>query len=138
MNQALLGVGVGASDLRDDLRALSPCSEDEGETFFPVGSNLWESMKIPFCLGENLEDLFSIDTNYDSSLPKNKNVLCPPKSLSQELFNFTQGERLRAKAALFPEHLEELKAVVCYFSNYEFLVYVHGLLTLTSYRSKNN
>ena len=121
MNQALLGVGVGASDLCPDLCALSPCSEDEGDTFLPVGSNLWESMKIPFYLGENLEDLFSIDTNYDSSIPKNKNVLCPPKSLSQELFNFTQGECLRAKEAIYPEHLEELKTVVCYFPIMNFL-----------------
>lgn len=108
MNQALLGAGASGQ------RALSPCSEDD-DTFLPVGSNLWESMKIPSCLGENIEDLFSIETLYNSSLPKNKNVLCPPKTLPQELFDFTQGERLRAEGAVYPGDLEKLKVTVSLF-----------------------
>ena len=108
MNQALLGVGTSSPDRR----ALSPCSEDEDTTFLPVGSNLWESTIIPQHIGESMKDLFSIDTNYNSSLPKNMNVLCPPKKLPQELFNFTQGEHLWANLAIYPGNLDELKAVV--------------------------
>jgi hypothetical protein len=108
MNQALLGVGTSSLDRY----ALSPCSEDEDATFLPVGSNSWESTIIPQHIDERIEDLFSIDTNYNSSLPKNMNVLCPPKKLPQELFNFTQGERLWANCTIYRGNLDELKAVV--------------------------
>jgi hypothetical protein len=111
MNQALLG---GDGSLLDQC-VLSPCSEDEDDASLAIRSNLWESIRISRHLGENIEDLFSIDMDYNSSLPKNKSVLCPPKNLPQELFNFTQGERLRARLAIYPVDLEELSAIVSFF-----------------------
>jgi hypothetical protein len=111
INQALLG---GDGSLLDQ-RALSPCSEHEDDASLAIGSNLWESIRIPHHLGENIEDLFSIDMDYNSSHLKNKSILCPPKNLPQELFNFTQGECLRAGLAVYPVDLEELSAIVSFF-----------------------
>jgi hypothetical protein len=111
MNQALLR---GNGSLLDQCAHL-PCSEDEDDTSLAIRSNLWESIRIPCHLGENIDDLFSIDTDYNSSLSKNQSVLCPSKNLSQELFNFTQGEHLRARLAIYPVDLEELSAIVSFF-----------------------
>ena len=86
----MLGVGLRLGG--SDQHSLSPCSEDkthEEDVFLSLGSNIWESIKIPYYLGENIEDLFSIETHFNSFLP-NK-VLSPQERSSVAVQFYTKG-----------------------------------------------
>jgi hypothetical protein len=127
MNYAMLSTGFSSP-----VRPLTPCSEEEDESIsISIGSNLWESILINTnseSIGhDKMRNVVTISTKFDSSLPKNMNLLCPPKLPREERFRFTQGERLRAKNAVEPSNLEEMTVIVS-VNNY--LLQVILLITL--------
>jgi hypothetical protein len=108
MNFAML-----STDSSSPMQPLTLCSEDDDElSNIPLGSNLWESIFINSNHNNEMENMVTISTKFDSNLPKNANLLCLCKLPRKDCFRFTQGERFRGENAIEPSSLEEMTIIV--------------------------
>ena len=60
----------------------------------------------------DIPEIFIIDTQYDPSLGSNKRAPDAMRGTERENFTFTEAERQRAKNAVIPKDLEDLKIKV--------------------------
>lgn len=111
-NHTILSIRPSSSPEYNLIRQLSPCSEDDSDKeddedeekcLTQWGSNLWES-PISQTTSKNQ---ITIKTKFNSSLPKNQQLISPRKEQRQKRFDFTLKERKRAEKAKLPSNVEE-------------------------------
>jgi hypothetical protein len=122
-------LSIGSSDY-NHIRELSPCSDDDNDeeklmTTRLDSNRLWES---PISQSTSAIQI-TIKTKFDSSLPQNQHLICPPKEQRQNRFDFTLRERKRAEQAKVPSSVEDMENMVSFFSvSITLLKYINYLI----------
>ncbi|KAF8220404.1 hypothetical protein L208DRAFT_1540934 [Tricholoma matsutake] len=113
-NHSILSIGSSSPECleREGTCAPSPCSEDDNqESSITLDSNIWEALSNANAIVGNPNQI-TIQTNFDSTLPKNCDLICPSKDQQEEHFKFTLGERRHAELAKVPASLEEMQTLI--------------------------